>query len=515
LLRSALSRASGTVSELHQLAAAVGRVIATPDGRWTLVSSSLTASVAVSMTWLALAAEPASLAHANVTAQNSASYNSFMRVAGLGSGRGEPLMAAGLIAPPNLAGPVDRLLEGEKTLRPKVETRILTVANGDTIVGMLQEAGVPAKDANAVVDAMKPLYSPRSIRTGQTFQATFGKPDAKARQSSPEAADEDDSVAARTRRLLSLSFSPSVEHQITVRLSVPDGYMAQDVQRKLQGRYQHAGGTIDSSLYLAAAQAGIPANIVVELIRMFSYDVDFQRDVHPGDSFEVFYNHLFTPEGQPARPGEILQATMTLSGRKRTLYRFDGCDDVEYFDASGRSAKSMLMKTPVDGARISSTFGQREHPVLGFTRMHKGIDFAVPRGTPVMAAGSGTISYAGTANGFGNLLVINHANGYSTAYAHLSRFGAGMRQGTRVRQGEVVAFSGMTGLATGPHLHYEIRVHDSQVNPASVKVASGRALEGAEMVAFRSERSRIDGLVASLPVQKKLALVSGLRDTAE
>ena len=132
-----------------------------------------------------------------------------------------------------------------------------------------------------------------------------------------------------------------------------------------------------------------------------------------------------------------------------------------------------------------------------------------------MAAGSGTISYAGTANGFGNLLVINHANGYSTAYAHLSRFGAGMRQGTRVRQGEVVAFSGMTGLATGPHLHYEIRVHDSQVNPASVKVASGRALEGAEMVAFRSERSRIDGLVASLPVQKKLALVSGLRDTAE
>jgi murein DD-endopeptidase MepM/ murein hydrolase activator NlpD len=515
LLRSVLSRASGTVGELRQLATAAKRVIATPDGRWTLVSSSLTASVAVSMTWLALAAEPASVAHANVPAQNSRSYNSLLRIAGLGSGRGESFIAAGLIAPPNLAGPIDRLLEAENTIRPKVETRTLTVGTGDTIIGMLQEAGVPAKDANAVVDAMKPLYSPRSIRTGQTFQATFGKPDAKPREAHHEAWDEDDSVAARTRRLLSLSFSPSVEHQITVRLSVPDGYMAQDVQRKLQGRYQHACGTIDSSLYLAAAQAGIPANIVVELIRMFSYDVDFQRDVHPGDSFEVFYNHLFTPEGQPARPGEILEATMTLSGRQRTLYRFDGSDEVEYFDASGRSAKSMLMKTPVDGARISSTFGQREHPVLGFTRMHKGIDFAVPRGTPVMAAGSGTIAYAGPASGFGNLLVINHANGYSTAYAHLSRYGTGMRQGARVRQGEVVAYSGMTGLATGPHLHYEIRVHDSQVNPASVKVASGRSLEGAEQVAFRAERSRIDGLVASLPVQKKLALVSGLRDTTE
>ena len=504
--------------ELRQLASTAKRIVATPDGRWTLLSSSLTASVAFSVTWLALAAEPQSVVRADAPAKGTlTTYNVLKRFAGVSSGSHPNYIAAGLISPSSLSGPVERLLHAERTVKPSVETRILKVASGDTIIGMLQDAGVPAKDANAVVDAMKPLYSPRSIQTGQTFEATFATPDAAkpARAVETDVTDEDDSVAARTHRLLSLSFSPSVEHQITVKLHAPDGYMAQDVQRKLEGRYQHAGGTIDSSLYLAAAQAGVPANVIVELIRMFSYDVDFQRDVHPGDSFELFYNHLFTPEGQPARAGDILEATMTLSGRKTTLYRFDGADDVEYFDANGRSAKSMLMKTPVDGARISSTFGAREHPVLGYTRMHKGVDFAVPKGTPVMAAGSGTVSFAGRQNGFGNLLVVSHANGYSTAYAHLSRFGDGMRQGARVRQGQVVAYSGMTGLATGPHLHYEIRVHDSQVNPAAVKVASGRTLEGKELASFRSERARIDTLIASLPMQRRLALVSGLRDTTE
>ncbi len=504
---------------MRGLASVAGRVIATPDGRWTLVSSSLTASVAFSVTWLALAAQPASTARANIAekSHSSSAYNYLKRFAGIDpASRGENYIAAGLIAPPALPGPVDRLLQAESAAKPKVETRILKVSSGDTIMGMLQGAGVPAKDANAVVEAMKPLYSPRNIRSGQTFEATFGRAETgKADAHAATLDDDGDSVATRTRRLLSLSFSPSIEHQITVKLNAPEGYIAQEVQKSLEGHYQHAGATIDSSLYLAAMQAGIPANIVVEMIRMFSYDVDFQRDVHPGDTFEVFYNHLFTPEGQPARPGEVLEATMTLSGRKHTLYHFDGADDTEYFDADGRSAKGMLMKTPVDGARISSTFGRREHPILGFTRMHKGIDFAVPQGTPVMAAGGGTISYAGRASGFGNLLVIAHANGYSTAYAHLSRFGAGMRLGTRVRQGEVVAYSGMTGLATGPHLHYEIRVHDAQVNPALIRVASGRSLDGNELIAFRTERVRIDRLVASLPLQRKLALVSGLRDTAE
>ncbi len=173
------------------------------------------------------------------------------------------------------------------------------------------------------------------------------------------------------------------------------------------------------------------------------------------------------------------------------------------------------MKTPVDGARISSGFGSRFHPVLGYTRMHKGIDFAVPMRTPVMAAGGGTVSFAGVQNGFGNLVVINHGNGYSTAYGHLSHFAPGVRAGARVRQGQVVAYSGMSGLATGPHLHYEIRINNHQVNPATVKVAQGRKLEGKEYRAFLTERGRIDTLMASLPVQHKLAQVAGLRESSD
>jgi murein DD-endopeptidase MepM/ murein hydrolase activator NlpD len=245
---------------------------------------------------------------------------------------------------------------------------------------------------------------------------------------------------------------------------------------------------------------------VVEIIRMFSYEVDFQRDIHPGDSFEVFFSNYVTDEGQPVKRGDILAATLTLGGKTHLLYRYETADgDVEYFNPKGESAKSMLMKTPVDGARISSTFGARLHPILGYTRMHKGIDFAVPSGTPVMAAGSGKVTFRGWAGEYGNMVVVDHGSGYSTAYAHLSRFAEGTHVGEHVSQGEVVAFSGMTGLATGPHLHYEIRVHNNQVNPTSVKIASGRKLEGNEFAAFVAERNRIETLEASLPIEHQLA----------
>jgi murein DD-endopeptidase MepM/ murein hydrolase activator NlpD len=243
--------------------------------------------------------------------------------------------------------------------------------------------------------------------------------------------------------------------------------------------------------------------------------VDFQRDLHPGDKFEVYYDYYYTPDGTPAKYGAISYAMMTLDGKDIPMYRFqpDAGEPAEYFDGKGESAKGLLMKTPVDGARISSGFGARLHPILGYTRMHKGIDFAVPTGTPVMAAGAGTIAFEGRANGYGNFVLINHANGYSTAYGHLSRFAQGIHVGSHVYQGEVVAYSGMTGLATGPHLHYEIRVHNTQVNPATVKAAGGRKLEGRELTAFLGERTRIDTLLASMPMEHKLAQLHDLRDS--
>ena len=222
-------------------------------------------------------------------------------------------------------------------------------------------------------------------------------------------------------------------------------FVAQDAQKKLEAHYHHAGATIDSSLYLAAMQAGIPADVVVDMIHMFSYEVDFQRDIRPGDSFEVLYDYYYTPDGQPAKQGEISYAVMKLAGRTVTLYRYqpNPNEPADYFNAKGQSAKSMLMKTPVDGARISSGFGMRFHPVLGYSRMHKGIDFAVPVGTPVMAAGTGTIVMAGLSNGYGNYVRINMGNGYQTAYGHLSRFAPGIHRGSHVHQGQIIAYSGI------------------------------------------------------------------------
>ncbi len=481
----------------------------------------MTGSVVATVTWMASAATPpSSRLYEPGREQVAVPTDLLSRLAEAASG--SPAQAAtatgvyrtaGLIGPGVVPGPANRLATPSSAAPPSVETRTLKFKNGDTIMGVLQDAGVAKEDATAVVEAMRPHYSPRNIRSGQTFEATFGTADAGlgARAIAYTGSADDDLVA---RKLLSLSFSPTIENQITVKLTAPEGYLAQTVQRKFEERYQRAAAKIDSSLYLAAMRVGIPANVVVDLIRMFSYEVDFQRDVQPGDEFEVIFGRFYGDDGRPAKTGDILSASMTLSGKKHALYRFESNGEEEYFDANGQSARSMLMKTPVDGARISSRFGRRFHPVLGYNRMHKGIDFAVPTGTPVMAAGSGVVMIAGYTKGFGNLVVVSHSNGYSTAYGHLSRFASGVKKGARVRQGQLVAYSGSTGMSTGPHLHYEVRVNGSQVNPTNLRMANGRTLSGQERRAFMTERTRIEQVVASLPIDDKLVQAVDLREAA-
>ena len=306
---------------------------------------------------------------------------------------------------------------------------------------------------------------------------------------------------------MSIVFSPSIEHDITVTRAADGSYLANDAVKQLVPHIHRAGATINSSLYLSAMQAGIPADVVNEMGRMFAYKVDFQRDIRPGDSFEVFYDYYYTPQGQPAKEGNISYAMMRLGGREIALYRYqpDPNQPADYFDSHGQSAKGMLMKTPVDGARITSGFGMRFHPILGYSRMHKGVDFGVPIGTPVMAAGAGTIAFMGWENGYGNFVLINHSNGYATAYGHLSRFFPGMHRGAHVRQGQTVAYSGMTGMATGPHLHYEIRINNEQVNPLKVKIAEGRKLAGRSLRDYLVERLHIDSVLASMKLETKIA----------
>jgi murein DD-endopeptidase MepM/ murein hydrolase activator NlpD len=525
-----------SVTEWQNSARATAAALASPDGRWALLTTSLTAMIAGSIAWLAVGTAPPVKTHDfGVGYQRTfLPYELFQRLAQSG-GTVEASFSPFASSPqpkaetPPARPKLDDALAAEEAgddgnSGSGIETRTITMDRGDTLAGALEQAGIAADDANAAVAALGKVYNSRSLRAGQSFELSYAteKTEAGAPSSvfanAPDS-DQDDANAngalepATTTpisHLMSITFSPSVEHDVTVTRAADGTFTANDVVKKLEAHIHRAGATIDSSLYLTAMKAGIPADVVVDMIHMFSYEVDFQRDIKPGDSFEVFYDYYYTPEGQPARNGNIRYATMHLGGRTVALYRYqpDPNQPADYFDAKGQSAKSMLMKTPVDGARISSGFGMRFHPVLGYSRMHKGIDFAVPIGTPVMAAGSGIVQIAGRLGGYGNYLRINHQNGYGTAYGHLSRLAPGIHAGSHVHQGQIVAYSGNTGMSTGPHLHYEILIAGNQVNPLAVKVAKGRILMGRELRDFLGERIHVDAQLAALPLETRVADIS-------
>jgi murein DD-endopeptidase MepM/ murein hydrolase activator NlpD len=357
------------------------------DNRWAFVSTSVTFFVAGSIAWLAAATSPpAAPQWYRATAGRSlVPYQLFTRLASQGTAAGARYAAIG----PSAALAVGRLADklqspsaldqatlseddADQSATPDNNNRTITMDTGDTLTGVLTDAGVSSADANAVVTALRKVYDPRSVRVGQSFDLSFGpvvqKPVARIIYTSPvDGAAGDDPAQDSIGRLLSVSFSPSIEHEITVTRAADGSFTAQDVKKDLVARYHRAGARIDSSLYLAAMQAGIPADVVVQMIHIFSYQVDFQRDIHPGNSFEVLYNYYYTPDGKPAKQGVIEYASMKLDGRTVALYRYEAKngDGVDYLDAKGRSAKSLLMKTPVDGARISSGFGMRFRPCAG------------------------------------------------------------------------------------------------------------------------------------------------------
>ncbi len=264
----------------------------------------------------------------------------------------------------------------------------------------------------------------------------------------------------------------------------------------------HYRGAIHNSLFEAAMAQGVPVALLGEMIKIFSYDVDFQRDIQPDDQFELIYR-----QGQDKKtPRQLIYASLTLSGEPLSLYRYvDQQGNADFYSHTGESARKALLKTPVDGAKISSGFGMRFHPILHYTTQHKGIDFAVMTGTPVMAAGSGVVDYAGVNGAYGIYVRIKHDTSHSTAYAHLSRLAPGVRVGKHVNQGQTIALSGATGRATGPHLHYEMLVNDAQANPMSVKFQSGRKLSGKELSRFQASQRQTSAWLAQTPLTTRTA----------
>ncbi|MBI1211313.1 MAG: peptidoglycan DD-metalloendopeptidase family protein [Alphaproteobacteria bacterium] len=370
------------------------------------------------------------------------------------------------------------------------DVRDVTVERGDTLTQILIDEGAPAGDAQAAVSELAGVFNPSQIRAGQQITLTFAPAD-KQTQATP---------------LLAIAFKPNVESDIALTRGDDGVFKAQKTVKVLTAQSDHAAGTIDGSLYLSAKSEGIPDAVIVDLIKIFSYDVDFQREIRSGDKFELLYTNYYDADGQVVKGGDIAYAALTLSGHRKELYRFTPSDDetTDYFTAKGWSGKRMLMKTPIDGARITSSYGMRFHPVLGYTRMHRGVDFGAPVGTPVMASGNGVVEFVGWHGGHGKYIRIRNAAPYKTAYGHLSRYARGLKVGMRVRQGQIIAYVGSTGVSTGPHLHYEVLVHDAQVNPLGVKLPTGRNLEGKELAAFKKRKADVDALIASLPLQPAL-----------
>ena len=230
----------------------------------------------------------------------------------------------------------------------------------------------------------------------------------------------------------------------------------------------------------------------MEMIRIYSWDIDFQRSIRSGDQFEIMYEGNVTPSGGLTRYGNLLFANLKLGKSNYPLYLFKANDgSTDYFDQNGHSAQKSLMRTPINGARLSSGFGNRRHPILGFNKMHRGVDFAAPSGTPILAAGSGTIVFRSRNGSYGNYIRIRHNSKYSTAYAHLRNFNSNFKKGSRVRQGDVIGYVGTTGRSTGAHLHYEILRRGRQTNPMKVKMPSGKLLTGAELLKFNTTKAQI------------------------
>ena len=249
---------------------------------------------------------------------------------------------------------------------------------------------------------------------------------------------------------------------------------------------------IKNNLYSAAVNAGIEPNIIIEFARIFGFEVDFQRDIRKGDWFEILYEKFEDDNGIVQDTGKIIYASMFVNGDEINLYNFDDGDELGYFDIKGKSIVKSLMKTPINGARLSSRFGMRKHPILGYNKMHRGTDFAAPSGTPIMASGSGTVTRARWCGGGGNCVKIKHNSTYETIYAHMKNFAKGIKEGRKVKQGQIIGYVGSTGMSTGPHLHYEVVVNGKKVNSQKLKLPSGKILKGSMRENFELKRIKID-----------------------
>ena len=373
------------------------------------------------------------------------------------------------------------------------EERLFIVHRNETLEDLLLNAGVARNQARAIIAAFDTPKGKSPVAEGERVKLLFVDLEGDGRaQVARLSTYHDDNLTSTIAMTDSGSYVQVSHTDVAVAAAKPKSADDDEEDEPDDGRMK-----VYDSLYETALKQDIPKNTINDLIRIFSNDVDFQRPVTAGDSFEAFYEDSEEAEGN----NQLLYASITTRGETFYYYRYQTPDDnaVDYYDANGRSTRKFLVRQPIAAGRLTSGYGGRFHPILGYTRMHTGVDWAAPIGTPIFAAGTGTIIKAGRESGYGNRVEIQHANGYITTYNHMTGFARGITEGTRVKQGQVIGYLGMTGLATGPHLHYEVIVNGHFVDPMRVKLARTRELDGRQTALFKREKERIDGLIAKAP----------------
>ena len=366
------------------------------------------------------------------------------------------------------------LREIVNNLEPKYKTYNHRIKSGETFDKILNGYSIDKEQVKAIKENLSKKTDINKLNTKQSIQITVDQTNNKIKEFIFQISNTEKIILSKTNEIS--KFNEEV------------------LVLKLNKKIIYSENIILQSLYKAATDQNIPPNTIIEFARIYGFQVDFQRDIRKGDKFQIMYEIFIDNKDKIIQTGEILFANLKLSGQDNSLYYFDKKDVQGHYNKNGKSVQKALMKTPINGARLSSSFGMRKHPIDGFNKMHRGTDFAAPKGTPIMASGNGIVKKAGWCGGGGNCVKIKHNSTYETVYAHMSKFARGIKKGVRVKQGQTIGYVGSTGKSTGPHLHYEVIVNGKRVNSQKLKLPSGKTLKGKDRELFETNKIKLNVL---------------------
>ena len=366
------------------------------------------------------------------------------------------------------------------SLEPRYTNLTYKSKPGDTFESIINKLGLSKEEKKKVIDTILKEKSLKILRVNQKFTFKFDH--------------------LNEKKIIEFKIETDKKNEIIFTKNISkNNYKTKKIEKNFRKNLVYKETIITNSLYNSAINLGIKPNIIIEFARLYGFQVDFQRDIWKDDSFQIIYEEFLDENDKIVDTGEIIFANLNLQNIDLQLYKYEyEKNKVDYFDENGKSIKKTLMKTPINGARLSSSYGKRKHPILGYTKMHTGTDFAAPTGTPIMASGDGKVTKAGWCGGGGNCVKIKHNSIYQTVYAHMSKFGRGIKKGVRVKQGQIIGYVGSTGLSTGPHLHYEVIENGKKINSQKLKLPSGKVLKGDDRKKFEVSKIKIDVLKSNL-----------------